>query len=200
MRAHLSSPTRLLVSLALLSLPAITGCAASQPAVQDCSACVQPAPTSAAAAAPKDSRPPIWPDQLDHASTPGSHRQAVYDLLESMNMEEVLQISLDQAIQMQMQINPDLARFEGVMRKFMGKYLSLEGLREPLTDLYVDRFSELEIVQLTAFYRTPLGQRTLVELPKLMEEGGKLGLKLVQDHMDELMQMLTDEMRKGKRP
>jgi uncharacterized protein len=52
--------------------------------------------------------------------------------------------------------------------------------------------------QLTAFYRTPLGQRTLTEVPGIMEESSKIGMTMVQDHMGELMQMVREELRSGR--
>ncbi|MEO7593906.1 MAG: DUF2059 domain-containing protein [Byssovorax sp.] len=171
-----------LLALALFTLPAATGCAGGTP---------QPvsAETSTSAFA--------WPDKLDHASTPETQRSAVDGLFEVMHMQQVLDASLDAAMKAQLEGNPKIRPFEPVLRKFMAKYLSIEGLREPMTRLYVARFSELEIVQLTAFYRTPLGQRMLAEVPKIIEEGGKIGMNLVKEHMDELIDMVRQHVEQG---
>lgn len=135
-----------------------------------------------------------WPQALDHASTPETHRRAVTDLIVAMEMEAQLRAAIDAAMKMQVQIKPELQQFEDVLRAFLGKYLSLEGVREPITQMYMARFSELELVQLAAFYRTPLGRRTLQELPKVMEEGQKIGMAQVQAHMGELVEMIREKM------
>jgi hypothetical protein len=166
-----------IVALALLALPSATGCAGATPAP---------------VAAPVEAPP--WPAALDHTSTPETHQRAVDDLFATLNMKQLMDVALDNAMKVQIEANPKIAPLEGVMRKFMAKYLSLEGIREPLSKLYMDRLSELELVQLAAFYRTPLGKRTLVELPKMLEEGSQIGMKRVQDHMQELKEMIQAEL------
>ena len=62
--------------------------------------------------------------------------------------------------------------------------------------LYMQRFTELDIVQITSFYRTPLGQRSVSESPRMMEEGSKLGRRVVEEHMPELQQMIVDQIQR----
>jgi uncharacterized protein len=179
------SCSRAALALALLALPSATGCAASP----------SPPPTAPPAGAAPASEASPWPQELDHPSTPETHRRAVYGLFDVMRLKTALESALDTSLRTQIEANPKLRPLEPVMRRFMQKYLSIEGIRDPLARLYMDRFSELEIVQLTAFYRTPLGQRTTTELPKLLEEGGKIGMRLVQDHMDELKDMIRQHIQ-----
>lgn len=192
-------PGALLVALALAASPFVTGCAGAasstvvaMPAAADCAG-----GGANAASADASISALSWPKKLDHPSTPETQRRAVSGLFDVMHLQQVLEVALDNAIKVQMEANPKIRPLESVMRKFMAKYLSLEGVREPMTKLYVDRFSELEILQLTAFYHTTLGQRTLAELPKIMEEGSKIGLTLVKDHMAELQQMVREHLEQG---
>jgi hypothetical protein len=171
--------------LPVLVVLGLAGCVGATPVAECPNA---PAPGETAHAGPP------WPVALDHASTPETHRSAVDGLLEAMDMEGVLRVALDNSVKMQMEANPKIRQFESVMRKFMAKYLSLAAIREPLTRLYMARFSELELVQLAAFNRTPLGQRTRVELPRLLEEGSKIGLTLVQEHMEELKDLIRAQI------
>jgi len=136
-----------------------------------------------------------WPQELDHPSTPETHRRAVYELFDVIHLKSTLEQALDTSLRTQIEANPKLRPLESVMRRFMAKYLSIDGIRDPLASLYMDRFSELEIVQLTAFYRTPLGKRTIDEVPKLLEEGGRIGKAKVQEHMDELKDMIRQQLQ-----
>jgi hypothetical protein len=172
------SPTRRLSRLLALTL--------------SLAACARPGP---AAVAPVAHEGP-WPAQLDHASTPETHRLAVYELLTVMHMQEQLSSTLDIFLNSQLEANPNIRPFEAVMRTFLMKYLSLDAIREPMAALYMARFSELDIVQITSFYRTPLGQRSVSEFPKMMEEGSKLGRRLVEAHMPELQQMILDQIQR----
>lgn len=175
----------LLGALPALVVLGLTGCAAATP-VAECA--------NVAAVAEPVGNGSSWPETLDHASTPETHRRAVRELLDAMEMEDALNAALESSIKTQMEVRPQLRQFEPLMRKFMSKYLNVKAMEEPLTRLYVQRFSELELVQLTAFYRTPLGVRTRVELPKLIEEGGKIGQALVQEHMEELKELVRAQI------
>ncbi len=117
-------------------------------------------------------------------------------LFDVIHLKLTLETALDTSLRAQLEANPKLRPLESVMRRFMAKYLSIDGIRDPLASLYMDRFSELEIVQLTAFYRTPLGKRTIDEVPKLLEEGGRIGKQKVQEHMDELKDMIRQQLQR----
>ena len=172
------SPTRRLSRLLVLTL-SLVACAKTGPG----------------AVAPVAHEGP-WPAQLDHVSTPETHRLAVYELLAVMHMQEQLSSTLDIFLNSQLEANPNIRPFEAVMRTFLMKYLSLDAIREPMATLYMARFSELDIVQITSFYRTPLGQRSVSEFPKMMEEGSKLGRRMVEEHMPELQQMILDQIQR----
>ncbi len=127
-----------------------------------------------------------------------SHRQAVEELLQVTNMEKVLKTSIDTALEVQMRANPRLTPYRDVMRKFFEKYMSWSSLKEDFIKLYMNEFSEEEVKQLTAFYRTPIGKKTLEKLPQLMMQGSKIGTERVQSHLDELQKMIREADEKKK--
>jgi hypothetical protein len=127
-----------------------------------------------------------------------SHRQAVEELLQVTNMEKVLQTSMDTMLEAQVRANPRLTPYRDAMRKFFEKYMSWSSLKEDFVKLYMDEFSEEEVKQLTAFYRTPIGKKTLEKLPQLMVKGSKLGTERVQAHLDELQKMMREADEKKK--
>jgi hypothetical protein len=96
------------------------------------------------------------------------------------------------SLQQQLNVNPSLRQYEQVLRDFLGKYLSYESLREDMAKLYMDRFSELQLVQMLAFYRTTTGQLAVSELPKLSQAGAELGARRIEEHKAELMQALFE--------
>jgi uncharacterized protein len=168
---------------ALFALAIATGCASTAPTAV--------CPETQVAAS-------LWPATLDHPSTPETQRAAVNRLFEVIQLQSELDHALDLNFKIQMEENPTIRPLESIMRKFLSKYLSLDGIREPLARLFMDRFSELELVQLTAFYKTPLGQRSLTELPKLTGEGSKIGMKKVQEHLKDLEEMVRQQIESGQ--
>jgi hypothetical protein len=117
---------------------------------------------------------------------PASHRAAAESLLNLMDMEKMMTASVDQMLQMQVKQNPSLAQFEPQMRAFLNKYLSWASMKDDMLNIYVSEFSEDELKQLTAFYQTPLGKKTVEKMPALMQRGAEISQKRLQEHLPEL--------------
>jgi hypothetical protein len=132
----------------------------------------------------------VMPTSLAAESTPETHRQAALALFEVMELRELLDQSVATALENALRINPSLRPFEGVMREFFRRYMSLEAIAEPMAELYVESFSELELRQMTWFYGTDVGRRAVAEMPGLMRRGGELGEALVAEHEAELQESI----------
>jgi hypothetical protein len=67
---------------------------------------------------------------------------------------------------------------------------------DTIANVYARNFTADEMRQLTAFYRTPTGQKLLEKTPLVaqqsMEAGNKIGVQIMQD----LQAKITDELRK----
>jgi hypothetical protein len=135
----------------------------------------------------------VWPSTLDHPSTPATHHDAAMQLLAETGMEATMVAMQEVMLRQQVELNPIIKRYEKVLREFLGKYTSFEALREDFAKLYTDRFSELQLRQLVAFYQTPTGRLAVHELPKLFEAGATLGRRKVEEHMPELKQMILQQ-------
>ena len=103
---------------------------------------------------------------------------------------------IDIMLAQQLQQNQNLVPFEGVMRKFFNKYLSFERVKEEYIGLYTEAFTIDELKALNAFYSTPAGRKAVKLLPTLMQKGGEIGARRVQENIGELQQMIADEARK----
>ena len=125
-----------------------------------------------------------------------SHKKAANDLMDTMNLNELLSQSIEAALQIELNNNPSLRPFEGTMRAFFNKYMSGESLREDYVQLYMESFSEAEIIDINTFYKTPTGQKALKATPALMAKGAALGQKRVQENISELQAMITEEAQR----
>ena len=61
---------------------------------------------------------------------------------------------------------------------------------------YTQEFTEPELKQLTAFYKTLLGQKAVEKMPKLLFIGGQIGMRRVQANEAEFRQMIEAEGKK----
>lgn len=115
-----------------------------------------------------------------------SHRAAAVDLMEVMHVEKTTNDAIDVMLKAQMEMNPILRPYEDLMRAFLAKYMSWESLREKYTDIYVEAYSEEELKAVSEFYRSPVGQKVLASLPRVMERAVAVGQSAVTSHLDEL--------------
>lgn len=124
-----------------------------------------------------------------------SHRQAAEELLVAMGMERTLEDSINSTLSMQLQQMPQLAQYEDVMRAFLYKYMSWEYLKEHIVQLYAEEFTEAELREITAFYRTETGKKLIELTPVLMNKGMAIGQQAVEEHLPELQQMVLQKMQ-----
>ena len=110
----------------------------------------------------------------------------------------MLDQSIDVMLKMQLDANPRLKPVEGVMREFMAKYLGWAYVKPGVIQLYGEAFTEPELRELIAFYKTPLGQKTVTKMPELFQKGAALGQKAVQDHLPELKEAIEKKMKESE--
>jgi hypothetical protein len=120
-----------------------------------------------------------------------SHRKAAETLLGLMGMENLLKQSVDQMLQIQVQQQPQLAQFQPQMRDFLNKYMSWASLKDDMAKAYMNEFTEPELNELTKFYQSPVGKKTVEKMPALMQQGAAMGQKRVQEHIGELQAAIT---------
>ena len=72
------------------------------------------------------------------------------------------------------------------------------GLKKEMMELYEKEFTDLELKEIVAFYRTPLGQKALHRLPALSQSGAKLGEKYGLKPQAGFKEQMTRIMKKYK--
>jgi len=122
-----------------------------------------------------------------------SHREAVEELFGVLGMERAHNKGMEQMLAIQVQQNPQIGLFRDAHRRFFKKHMSWESLKEEFIGVFMEEFSEDEILELIAFYRTPTGKKTVQKLPVLMSKGSRLQARLMRENMPELERMIRDE-------
>jgi len=123
-----------------------------------------------------------------------SHRAAAEDLLKAAEVDKSFDTMIDQSIEMQVKANPMLGQLKPVLKKFMSKHLNYDLLKDEMIKMYQDEFTEEELKEIAAFYRTPTGQKSIKRMPALTQKGAELGMKRVQDNVGELQSMIVEHL------
>jgi hypothetical protein len=119
-----------------------------------------------------------------------SHLKTAAQLLELVHVDRSTSQALDVVLKVQLRQQPNLAPYEHTLRAFMQKYMSWESLKGDYARIYAEAFSEEELRQMIAFYRTPTGQKAISMIPELMAKGAALGQSRVQENREELQRMI----------
>jgi len=139
----------------------------------------------------------VLPHTVGLADT-ASHRQAAETLLTVMKAEQNLQEDADRLVANLLEQNPQLASHDAAIKTFVTKYVNWASLKEDVIALYVKEFTEDELMQLTTFYRSPIGQKAVDKMPQLANAGTKIGVSRLQKNQEELQQIIGAEQKQQK--
>jgi hypothetical protein len=101
--------------------------------------------------------------------------------------------SMSQMLDIQLQQNPALAPYKGVMMEFLNENMSYESLKPELIKMYSEEFTSSELREINAFYLTDVGKKSIEKMPTLMMQGGQLGATRVQENIGDLQAMIQAE-------
>jgi len=140
-----------------------------------------------------------------------SHRAAAEELMRTLNVDQMMNTYMkifDESMKKGFrqaggteEYQPIFDKYAAQMTALMQEALSWENFKEPMIDLYVESFSEQEIVEIHGFYQTPVGMKAIAEMPRMMQAGAKIGQDLVQGLMpriQEISEAMVGELREAK--
>ncbi len=119
-----------------------------------------------------------------------THRQAALELIAITEMETSMTAQAETMVDLQVQQNPLIQPYRDVLVKWIKKTMAWDAMAPQMTQLFMDTFSESELRDLIAFYKTPTGKKALTQLPVLFEQGAKIGQELAEKNQAELEAMI----------
>lgn len=93
--------------------------------------------------------------------------------------------------------NPQMERLRPVFEEFYATYASWDDVEPEFVQLYRDLFSANEVEALTAWYRTPIGERFREVQPELQRRSMEIGQRMVMEHQAELQTMIQEAIQGG---
>jgi uncharacterized protein len=126
-----------------------------------------------------------------------SHERAAAELVDVVRLEQVTTASIATMTDAMISQNPMLAQLRDVFISFFKEYVRWEELRPEYVRMYREAYSEAELNELIAFYRTPVGQKTVELMPVLMQRGAQIGQKQIQPHLPELQRRIEARLKGG---
>lgn len=146
-----------------------------------------------ALSAPAAAQPGTPPAESSRTIAP-SHLAVAREFLDVIRMQEAAAAGMEVSMNEQIEINPELKPYQGVIQKWAREIFASEEAKNAFATAYAETFSEAELRELIAFYRTPLGRRLAENQTALVLRGAEIGRRLADAHQAELMQRLQEAM------
>lgn len=125
------------------------------------------------------------------AADTSTHLQQVETLFKLTQMEKKVNESVDSVMQMQLSQNPQLSQHKAEMRAFFEKHMGWSSMKNDITEMYLNAFSEDELKAINDFYITPVGQKVINVLPDLVQQRNQLAMQRLQQNISELQQIVA---------
>ena len=120
------------------------------------------------------------------------HVQAATELLLAMNVDKQMALGSQAMADLLIQQNPMLGPYKDVLLKWAASFMTWDTFGARLIALYEDSFTESELRDISAFYKTPTGQKALTVLPELGRRMMEIGGAEAKKHSQELEAMIRD--------
>ncbi len=112
--------------------------------------------------------------------------KAAYELFDALKMKEGIHNALMQSLAVQFKRQPAMAPYAEIYKNFFTKYTQWKDMKKDLAKLYAQAFTPAEMKELTKFYRSKVGQKSLTIMPRLTQLSMLLAQQRIAKHSDEL--------------
>jgi len=121
-----------------------------------------------------------------------TQKQAATELLKVMNLERTMMGGASAMADAMIEQNAAMGPYRDVLLKWAEKYMTWEAFGPRFVSLYTEKFTEAELRDITAFYKTSTGQKALALMPEMLRRGAMLGGEVANEHKQELEQMVRE--------
>ena len=128
-----------------------------------------------------------------------SHKKAANELLVTMGIEKMLEQANERLVGIQVAKNRKIVGYEDLVKAFYDKYSNWEVIKDDVIKMYTQSFTEQELNELTAFYKSPTGQKALSTMPTLMVKTIHAGQQNIKDHLPELQKEIEKRTEENKK-
>lgn len=131
-----------------------------------------------------------------------SHLRAAKDLLSASNAEQMLDAvytqfdapfdNMAQQLSISEEQRPIFDRYRNRVIELVKEEMNWEKMEPRMAELYAEYYTEEELIELTQFYLSPIGQKFLSKMPELMQASMQLSQSTIQGLLPRLQELQTE--------
>lgn len=124
--------------------------------------------------------------------------KVITDMFAAMNLKQMMAESTTKMADAQIQASPQLKQIEPEYRAYLKKTMSFDALEPDLRKIYSDNFSEQELKDSTAFYKTPSGQSMLKKMPQVLAQTQVIAQQHIRQTLPAFMKSVEAKLKASK--
>ena len=115
-------------------------------------------------------------------------------------MQQKIDESVANVLALQISQNPGLKSHQDVVNEFLERHIGWGSLKDALTDMYMQEFTEQEVNDMNTFYSSPTGRKVIERLPVLVQMRNQLASQRLQENIGELRYEIDARIKKQEQP
>ena len=119
--------------------------------------------------------------------------------MEVTHLRQVTEESMDAVMKSQLEQMPQLRPYAAIMQAFYKEQIDWAVLEPEYTRIYLEVFTESELRDMVALYKTPLGKAMLAKMPTVLAKSNAFATQRVQAAMPQLMERLQAAMQQEQK-
>ena len=121
------------------------------------------------------------------AEPTASHLAAAVEYLEAKGTPRLLELECQTMVDTNIRLQPELADYRAKMLEFYRGIFGFAVLKEDLAAIYAREYTEEELRELTRFYLSPIGKKSVAVEGKLVPEFAKLMERKTREAADKML-------------
>jgi len=135
---------------------------------------------------------------LADPQAPTEREQAGRDLYKALGGDQLVKKTMESLVSIAGR-DPSVAPYEGIVRTWLDGSLASSHFGDDMSNYYSRTFTEKELKELTAFLRTPTGQKFVAQLPGTIQHAADLTGVIMETNRKSLEDILGRRKGTGAR-
>ena len=118
------------------------------------------------------------------------YKKIAEELLIVTKADERMDKVLNEMFDLQIKQMPEMGKYQNEIKSFLEKYVGWDKIKDDISEIYAQEFTEQELKEMIAFHKTELGQKILEKTPMLIKKSMNLSVQKLQGNILELQEII----------
>ena len=129
------------------------------------------------------------------AQSTDAHAESAKELLTFLRAKERMTVMVKQIVAVQIERDPRLGQFQPQIQEFVMKHMAWDSLEPEIVGKYKEAFSEVELREILAFYKSETGRKALANMERILRLAASSRNEVMRSNAAELRELIEGTQR-----